>query len=201
MKKYVLSDAEEGYQYTKRKKNDKSYFDKLFMKIFLSSLIVLVSVISNNLYQNKNIKLDLLSKFNSSINVIKILDSLNDSVFKFIEKDTTQVYSKDIYDEVEYKNNINYVRNDSMNYVKNLVSGYVTKIIVDDLGYTVTVKGIDNLEYIYSGVKSIDVKLYQYVDDSTIIGLAVYNDRNKKYEFMLIIKEEHRCYSFYDKAN
>ena len=50
-------------------------------------------------------------------------------------------------------------------------------------------------------VKSIDVKLYQYVDDSTIIGLAVYNDRNKKYEFMLIIKEEHRCYSFYDKAN
>ena len=78
MKKYVLSNGEEDYQYIKKKKIDKSYFDKLFLKIFLSSLIVLVSVVSNNLYQSKHIKLDLLSKFNSNINIIKILDSLNE---------------------------------------------------------------------------------------------------------------------------
>ena len=97
--------------------------------------------------------------------------------------------------------NIFYIKNNSLNYVKNLVSGYVAKIIVDKEGYTVVIKGIDNLEYTFSGITSIDIKLYQYVDDNTILGLSKYNDRSKKYEFILIIKEENRYYSFYDKAD
>ena len=200
MKKHLFSNKDVILE-NEKKKSEKTYFDKLFMKIFLSSFIVLLIVITNNLYLNKKINFNVINKINTNINAIKILSLFNDSVFKFIENDVVDVYSSDVYDEVRYENNINYIRNYSLNYVRNLVSGYVVRIINDKAGYTIVIKGIDDLEYTFSGMKQINVKMYQYVDENTILGLTNYNEKTKAYEFILIIKEEDRFYSFYDKAN
>lgn len=200
MKKHLFSNKDVILE-NEKKKSEKTYFDKLFMKIFLSSFIVLLIVITNNLYLNKKINFNVINKINTNINAIKLLSLFNDSVFKFIENDVVDVYSSDVYDEVRYENNINYIKNYSLNYVRNLVSGYVVRIINDKAGYTIVIKGIDDLEYTFSGMKQINVKMYQYVDENTILGLTSYNEKTKTYEFILIIKEEDRYYSFYDKAN
>ena len=200
MKKHLFSNKDVILE-NEKKKSEKTYFDKLFMKIFLSSFIVLLIVITNNLYLNKKINFNVINKINTNINAIKILSLFNDSIFKFIENDVVDVYNRDVYDEVRYENNINYIKNYSLNYVRNLVSGYVIRIINDNAGYTIVIKGIDDLEYTFSGMKQINVKMYQYVDENTILGLTNYNEKTKAYEFILIIKEEDRFYSFYDKAN
>ena len=143
-----------------------------------------------------------MNEISTNINFIKIISNFNNSIFKFIEEDRlVDVYSKDIYDEVEYKNNVNYIHNNTLNYVNNLVSGYIVRIINDKEGYTIVVKGIDDIEYTFYSLESVNVKMYQYVDDKTILGTALLNRNTKRYEFKLIIKDKGRYLSFYDEAN
>lgn len=174
-------------------KDKRSYIDNLFLRIFLSSFILLILCSLDEFIP----KFSMTKYLKSNINIVKIAKIFSDTPLEIIDKDKlVEVYEPDIYDEVKYDDGINYVTNNTYSGVNNLVSGYVVKILKVNNQYTVVVKGVDDLEYYYKGLESIDISLYSYVDAKEIIGKSVYKDG--KYHFELIIEKNGEKLNFYD---
>lgn len=174
-------------------KDKKTYIDNLFFRIFLSSLILLAFCLVDEFIP----KFSMTKYLKNNINIVKIAKIFNDTPLEIIDKNKlVEVYEQDIYDSVNYADGVNYVTNNTYSGVNNLVSGYVVKITKVNNRYTVVVKGVDDCEYSYKNLESIDVSLYSYVDANEIIGKSIYSDG--KYHFELIIEKNHERISFYD---
>ena len=137
------------------KKNKSNYITKLFFRIFLSSLILLFLVtISPKELKNK-IKEDV-----SFLKFVKTFNSLFGEIIIF-ENDEL-VDSTIFYDHIEYKNEINYVKNDSFDGVYNFSNGIVTKIIKNDNEtYTISIMTEDDYLFTYYDLSSFDYRLYE----------------------------------------
>ena len=191
-------------EYNKEKSNevDKTFFDKLFFRIFLSSILMLLFVGVDRLctVYNSNFNINIYLKEN--INLIKILRGFNNTIFKFIDEDSLkEVYDVDFYSNVSYSDGVNQIKLVDSNSVNNLVSGYVIKIEKSNKTYNIYIKGIDGLDYCFIGLSSIDVSIYEYVEAGEILGLASFDDIYEIYFFELIIKDKEEVYSYFDKAN
>ena len=172
-----------------------TFFDKLFLKIFLSSFLLLsISII-------EKIKLDnyINKELHSSFNLIYIIDLFNHKIINIDSDKLEEVYSSSFYEYVIYENNVNRVFNGS-NEVKNLISGYVIKIEKDKELYNVVIKSIDGLEYKYCNLESINVRMYEYVEHNKILGSSCYNEIKLKYEFLLVISDYNKYYNYYEKS-
>lgn len=181
------------------KKPEKTFFDKLFLRIFLSSLLLLVIVGSERCFNQLKINLSLQNQFNTNLNILKIVNFFKGTPLAIIpDDDVISVYEPNIYDKVEYKDGVNIINNESFAGVTNLVSGYVSRIKKTGAGYSITVKSIDGLEYEYFELESIDYHIYEYIKAGEIIGKAKYQ---ADYEFKLIISDQNGVYSFYEKAD
>lgn len=179
-------------------KDKKTYIDDLFLRIFLSSLLLLSLCAIERFIPNYNLRINLSYNFNL-IKATKLF--VNTPLEIITEDEVITVYETDIYDKVSYDNGINYVTNNSYAGVDNLVSGYVVKILKDkdnndNTIYTVVVKGADGLEYTYLELESIDVSLYQYLNAKETLGKAKY--QNNAYQFKLIIANKGEKINFYD---
>lgn len=179
-------------------KDKKTYIDDLFLRIFLSSLLLLSLCAIERFIPNYNLRINL----NYNFNLIKATKLFANTPLEIITEDEViTVYEIDVYDKVSYDNGINYVTNNSYAGVDNLVSGYVVKILKDNDNngntiYTVVVKGADGLEYTYLELESIDVSLYRYLDAKETLGKAKYDNNN--YNFKLIIENKGEKINFYD---
>lgn len=179
-------------------KDKKTYIDDLFLRIFLSSLLLLCLCAIERFIPNYNLRINL----NYNFNLIKATKLFANTPLEIITEDEViTVYETDVYDKVSYDNGINYVTNNNYAGVDNLISGYVVKILKDkdnngNIIYTVVVKGADGLEYTYLELESIDVSLYRYLDAKETIGKAKYDD--DAYHFKLIIENKGEKISFYD---
>ena len=99
----------------------KSYFDSLYTRFFLSSLLLLVMVLLNMIF-NINIKYYI----NTNYNFTKIGYNL---LSGFIEKKTdTLVSSIDLYEKHSYENNLNILESSSYNGVNCFKEGTIIKI-------------------------------------------------------------------------
>lgn len=179
-------------------KDKKTYIDDLFLRIFLSSLLLLSLCAIERFIPNYNLRINLSYNFNL-IKATKLF--VNTPLEIITEDEVITVYETDIYDKVSYDNGINYVTNNSYAGVDNLVSGYVVKILKDkdnngNTIYTIVVKGADGLEYTYLELESIDVSLYQYLNAKETLGKAKY--QNNAYQFKLIIENKGEKINFYD---
>ena len=189
-------------KYNNKEEVDKTFFDKLFFRIFLSSILLLLIVGINKFCYHFNYEFNINSIIAENINFIKIFKKFNNSVFKLIDEDKLiEVYDVDFYSNVSYENGVNQIKLDNSNSVNNLVSGYIVKIEKNSNSYNVTVKGIDGYEYRYVGLVSVDVVMYQYVNGNDILGLARYDEKYNIYFFDLIIKDKEEVYSYFDKAD
>ncbi len=178
---------------TKEPKDKRTYIDDLFLRIFLSSLILLAFCSLDRFLP----RFSLTKYLNTNINIVKFAKIFSGTPLEIVsEDDLITVYEPDIYDQVEYVDGINYVTNETYAGVGNLVTGYVVKIMKVNNRYTIVIKGVDDLEYTYGNLESIDISLYAYVEAKETIGKALFEDG--KYHFELVIDKNGEKLDFYD---
>ena len=172
------------------KKNKSNYITKLFFRIFLSSLILLFLVtISPKELKNK-IKEDV-----SFLKFVKTFNSLFGEIIIF-ENDEL-VDSTIFYDYIEYKNEMNYIKNDSFDGVYNFSNGIVTKIIKNDNEtYTISIITEDDYLFTYYDLSSFDYRLYEYVNKGEIIGKT--RDQNNSYNYKIKITKDGKNYDYFE---
>lgn len=163
----------------KLNKKKRSYFDKLYIRIFLSSLLLLILLGSKNLFN-----LNIFNTVNQNMNILPIVN-LFTKIYDIPEDIVVNI--TDNYEEIEYINGINYITNKSFNGVTIIKTGIVVKIEkLNDL-YYVTIKSDDGIEYTYGNLTNLDVSIYSYVTANSTIGSALYID--DEYRFSLKIKD------------
>lgn len=183
--------------YEKSERNKKySYFDKLFMRIFFSSLILLSFFVVPKIKQFENFT----SIVNSNLNFISFSNIFSGIFGNIFEFDDDYVYSSDIYESVKYQDGVNIVKHRSFDGVKILVPGVVTKIYKDENGlYNLTILGVDDYIYTYIGLETKDVRIYEYLREEAILGKSRFT--TDSYEFTVIIEKDNQRVSFYDNVN
>lgn len=177
------------------KKKPKNYITKLFFRIFLSSLLLLFLIIFDNHLIKKSI---IKNELNKNINFLKYFKNINSQFGNIINfKDVTNVDNLVTYDEIRYNNNTNYLTNYTFDGCYSISEGVITKIYKDEGLYQITVKGIDDCEYIYDNLESVDLNIYNYVLKGTILGKI--KRTNNYYQTSLIIVKEGFYYDYFTK--
>lgn len=195
MKKYYKQLKNKRYKNIKKQyyiNKEKTYFDKLYIRIFLSSLLLLFLISSQNIFN-----LNIINNINNHMNILPILNLFTNMNDFYIDDIPVELITN--YENVEYSNGINYITNKSFNGVSSACSGIVVRITKQNNLYNVTIKSEDDLEYTYGGLSSIDVSLYSYVVTNNTIGTAFFNDQN--YSFTLEIKNDSTVYSLSNLNN
>ena len=170
-----------------KNKHSKNYFDSLFIRIFLSSLIVLIVVLFTNL---TSIRFDFLTKpLNLTKIGVNLISFFDDEKLKETILSTSTDYEEFTFDG---KNNIFHSR--STNFVKCLKAGTVIKINKKESLYTITIQTYDGMIYEYLGLLSIDCYLYEYIDIDQIIGTP--QIINNVSTFNLIISKDNKYYEY-----
>ena len=121
----------------------------------------------------------LLKYFALSQDIIIELKEINS---KYVDKYMPfDVYDEKIVmsDELVYKDKKEYLNGVSLNVGKNyninsLCGGIVVYIgDKEKLGNTVIIQGTDGVDYWYSNIDNLSVKLYDYIEKDTLIGTSV----------------------------
>lgn len=184
------------------RKKKYSFIDKLFIRIFLSSVVLLAVFGFDKLFIKKFKQPLLENALTDNLNFLKMAELFNGLFGTFIpmDKDIT-VYQSEVYDRVEYDKSYNTVYNYTFEGVTVLTSGVVTKISKnEDQTYNITVKGSDDFDYTYCRLESIDYSIYNYVQAGDIIGRARYFEEKDCYSFGLQIYQKGVYYDFYEQA-
>ena len=177
----------------KEKKKQLKFINKVFIRIFFSSIVLLLLTYFGTFKNNIN---ELLNK---NINFLSISNQIN-NLFgsKLFNSGELTVYSQTFYEEVKYENEVNYISNSSFSGVMALVDGVVIKIEKIDARYNVYVQASDNIIYKYCNLESIDIHLYSYIKQKDVIGKAIYH--NNRYEFALQIIKDNKYLSYYENS-
>lgn len=166
----------------------KTYFDSLYTRFFLSSLLLLLMVLLNTLFQ-----INIKHLINSNYNFTKLGYNL---LSTFIENKTDDLVSSiDLYDKHTFKNNLNIFESNSYNGVNCLKEGTIIKIEKNNSKYNITIQTVDDFLWTYYNLESIDCYLYQYISENDLIGSSSYDDN---YQFMVSILKNEKFYSIKD---
>lgn len=181
----------------KDKKKKLRFIDKVFIRIFFSSICLLLLTFFSSFESKVNNSIQKL--FNHNINFLQLTNNI-DSLFStnFFNKGDLLVYSSTFYESVEYKNGVNYVSNSSFGGVESLVDGVVIKIEKANNFYSVYIQDINNVIYEYRNLESIDVNIYTYVSQKEVIGKARYD--GVCYRFELLINKGNEYLNYYDNS-
>ncbi len=166
--------------------NKKTYFDKLYIRIFLSSILLFLLIGTKNIF-----KLDIVKHLDNNLNIFPLLNIFT-NMYEFNHNDI-EVNLTTNYENINYYEGVNYITNKSFNGVSAAATGIVVKINKTNNLYYITIKSEDNLEYTYGGLTNIDVSLYSYVIVNNIIGTAQTIDN--QYTFTIEIKNQNNVYS------
>jgi len=177
----------------KEKKKHIKFIDKVFIRIFFSSLVLLFLTYFQTIENGfmKNIK--------NNINFLSISTKI-DNLFgsNLFNKGELTVYSQTFYEEVKFENEVNYITNSSFAGVETLVDGVVIKIEKINNFYNVYIQSSDNIIYKYCNLESIDIHIYSYVKQKDVIGKArLINDL---YQFELYIIKDNKFISYYENS-
>lgn len=152
--------------------NKKKYVKSLFIRVLISIVLFLIVGISINrsdkflLFYKNNV-------YDKNLNFSKISNFINKHFGKtfYVDENVTSVNKEIKYTSFNtYKDGA--VLND-INSVYPFKSGIVVFIgEKEDYGNTIIIQGMDGVDYWYSNITDIGVKLYDYVEDKNIIGHA-----------------------------
>lgn len=198
-------DRYESLMNDEKKKRKLTYIDRLFIRIFLSSLLLLslIGIDKWQIFKINNQSVE--ATFSQNFNFLKFAKLFNGIFGGFIPLDnditvyeSTQ-YDMVIFDEVTKEN---CVKNYTFDGVTALTSGVVTRINKNKNGtYDITIKGSDDVNYCYKNLEGIDIRIYSYVEANTIIGKAHHDEGRGCYTFNLTIYEKGVYYDYYEKAS
>lgn len=177
----------------KKQKKRSKMIDRLFYQIFFSSLCLLF------LCYASTINLNIHNKITSHFNFLKLTSTL-DTLFatNLFNQGDNYVYSSTVYDNVEFKDGINYVNNNTFSGVETLVDGIVINIQKDNGLYNIMIQASDDILYYYQGLESIDVRIYNYVNANDVIGKSPLKDN--QYHFKLSIIKNGEFLNYYTNA-
>lgn len=157
-------------KYKNKNKKELNFLDRFLYKLVIGMTIVVIIMIGNriNLFSLEKVKNCLSENFNI-LKIVKVFNSPNHTLIPLDEDNSLEVINMDYtnFSIIDGGRRINL--NDSL--VKNIKVGIVVKIIKEDT-YSVYIKGIDGLEYIYRDLENIDLNIYQYVKTGQTIGQA-----------------------------
>ena len=162
------------------------YVNNLISRLLISVILFLTIISITNFKSDyrklfKNIALDRNLSFN------KIINTYNKYFGKIIplkEETEEMVFDEKItYKDIKEENNV-YTLKVNKNYLVPVINSGLVVFIgeKDNLGNTVIIQGIDNIDYWYSNVTNLNVKLYDYVSKGSMLGNAI--DDNIKLTFI-----------------
>jgi len=176
------------------------YVKGLISRVLLAIIFVLGSIIFTNISE-ENKKLYKSYVLEDSLKFNKIND-LYKNLFGDID-----IIKKNDKAQTVFKNNINYSNIEKYQNGVKLTTGINTPISVlasgivvyigekDNLGSTVIVQGNDGYDIWYSNITDTDIKVYDYIENGSIIGTS-----NSDYIYVTIMKDgKYVEYSDYDK--
>ncbi len=180
---------------TRKPRNNSSkikYFRNLITRSLLTIILVLGSIIYTNLSaKNKELYQKYVLENSLSFNKINnIYQDLFGKVDILSKKESTPVFKDELnVTRVEAYQNSYKLMVSKGSSVSALASGIVVFMgEKDDLGYTIIVQGNDGVDIWYSGVTSSELKVYDYIESTTIIGITsedyLYITLNKDGEYL-----------------
>ena len=162
------------YNYNKRNKRGKDdklnkYINGLITRLLIS-IIVFFGVL---IYTNNSSNLRIFKKYviDSHLSFSKMNNLYNKYLGKVVlvkQEKTKTVFNETSSELKPYKNG--YIKINKNKEVKALKEGIVVKIINKNNYKTVLIQGIDEIDYTYSYIDTLKVKLYDYVGKDNIIG-------------------------------
>ena len=155
------------------KKYIKSFITRCMICIIL---FLLISIICN--FSDKNLLWFKNNIYDNNIDFRIFNNIYNKYVDKYMPFD---VYDEKIVmsDGLVYKDKEKYLNGVSLNVGKNyninsLCGGIVVYIgEKEKLGNTVIIQGTDGVDYWYSNIDNLSVKLYDYIEKNTLIGTSI----------------------------
>lgn len=175
------------------KPNTRKKFSKFLTKIMIVIIIVLCSLIYTSLSDN-NLNKFKKYVFEDTFNFAKFKKAYQN--IKGIKPTDALVVSKNV-ELTSYEKYLDgMVFNVDSNYpVKTLTQGIVIFIgSKDSFGNTVIIQGSNGYDIWYSSLENINVKMYDYVKENTILGEV----QNKLY---MLITKDGKFYSYEEYQN
>lgn len=151
-----------------------TYIRNLFTRVLISIIFILgVSIYIK--YDSNNIEYINKYLFNESIPFTKINNIFKSNIGTIIPNDTSDILvsKNDSIKNLDYTIKDDYVYiNTGINYMVNSLSGgiVVYKGNKDNLGNTIIVQGNDGVDIWYIGVVDSNIKLYDYIKTSSLLG-------------------------------
>ena len=162
------------------------YVNNLISRLLIS-VILFLTIISITNFKSDYRKLFKKIALDRNLSFNKITNTYNKYFGKIIplkEETEEMVFDEKItYKEIMEENNV-YTLKVNKNYLVPVINSGLVVFIgeKDNLGNTVIIQGIDNIDYWYSNVTNLNVKLYDYVSKGSMLGNAI--DNNIKLTFI-----------------
>ncbi len=175
------------------------YLKNLISRTLITIIIVLGSIIFTNINShNKEIfKSYVLEDSLEFTSIKKVYQNLFGNVDLIKTKETTTP----VFNNVTYTNIETYKNSSKLTVGLNEPVSVITSGIVvfigekDDLGNTVIVQGNDGVDIWYSNITDTDIKVYDYVESSSILGTS-----NSDFIYLTITKDDkYLTYDEYQK--
>lgn len=165
---------------------NKKYIKSLLVRVLLSIIFILVVSIFVN-YSNKNLLLFKNYFYDTAFNFSGVTKVYNKYFGKVFPTTTEPVIPVD--KELNYSSVNTYKDGAALSDVT-AVYPFKSGIVVfigqkEEYGDTVIIQGMDGIDYWYSNVENINVKLYDYIEANTIISNAKENTL-----YVLFMKDE-----------
>lgn len=170
---------------------EKKYINNLLLRTIISMMLFffLFFLLNNDHFYKKLHKII----FDNTIDFTYIRSKTNKLLGKISKKDHFVVSEKLEYKSVSKYNNSYKFITDNNYVIQSLKSGVVTFIgNMDNLGNTIIITSDDGYDYYYSNLENINVKIYDYIESSTILGST------KGYYFYLTISKDNKYYNYED---
>ena len=162
------------------------YVNNLISRLLIS-VILFLTIISITNFKSDYRKLFKKIALDRNLSFNKITNTYNKYFGKIIplkEETEEMVFDEKItYKDIKEENNV-YTLKVNKNYLVPVINSGLVVFIgeKDNLGNTVIIQGIDNIDYWYSNVTNLNVKLYDYVSKGSMLGNAI--DDNIKLTFI-----------------
>ena len=162
------------------------YVNNLISRLLIS-VILFLTIISITNFKSDYRKLFKKIALDRNLSFNKITNTYNKYFGKIIplkEETEEMVFDEKItYKDIKEENNV-YTLKVNKNYLVPVINSGLVVFIgeKDNLGNTVIIQGIDNIDYWYSNVTNLNVKLYDYVSKGSMLGNAI--DNNIKLTFI-----------------
>lgn len=151
---------------------EKSYIKSFLIKVLICIILFLITSIFVN-YSDKNLLLFKNNIYDKSFNFSKITKIYNKYFGKVLPADEKIINANRNTNYTDYNTYKDGAVINNINTVYPFKSGIVVFVgEKEDYGKTIIIQGMDGIDYWYSNVENINVKIYDYIESDNIIATA-----------------------------